>query len=176
MPEPLSDRLDALRRERDAFLDALARLDAPARATHPDPDAWSPVEIAEHVYRAEASTLRGVEKQLAAGEARKDVGPYRPWALDLLLAAMEAPKRLKVPEGARGIAPEGMPYDDLREAWAGLGPRWDAAAAHPAVDEAPLVRHPMVGALTFEGAVRFLTAHAARHRRQLERAIRAVTA
>lgn len=178
MPDPLPALLDALRRERTDFLDALAALDEGTRTARPAHDAWSPVEIGEHIYRAEAAMLRGVEKQLAAGEARKDVGPYRRGALLLLLAAMRAPIRLTVPEAARGIVPEGIPYDALREAWAGLDARWSAAgsAVAPDLGSTPLIRHPLAGALTFADAVRFLAAHAARHRRQLDRAVRSFSA
>ncbi len=58
-------------------------------------------------------------------------------------------------------------------AWAALGPRWSAAAVGAAgLEKTPLVRHPLAVALTLNDAVRFLAAHAARHRRQLARTAR----
>ena len=74
MPASLSDHLGALARERAALLGALEGMDASARTAPPAPAAWSPVEIGEHVYRVEAAMLGGIERQLAAGNARKDVG------------------------------------------------------------------------------------------------------
>jgi uncharacterized damage-inducible protein DinB len=175
MPAALADRLGALDCERAAFLEALARLDPGRRTARPAPDAWSPLDVAEHVFRVEHATLRGLEKQLAAGDARRDVGPHARAGVLLLLAAMRSPKKLKVPEGARGVAPEGMDYEALREAWDALGPRWEAAvASFPAtLAGTPLLRHPIAGALTLDDALRFLVAHASRHRRQLARAARA---
>src|SRR5690606_27987844 len=111
-----------------------------------------PVEIAEHVYRVEAVTLRGLERQLAAGDARRDVGPHSRAGVVLLLAAMRSPKQLEMPGGARGIAPEGMGYEAVRAAWAELPARWDAAVASfpEALERTPLLRHPAAGALTLE--------------------------
>jgi uncharacterized damage-inducible protein DinB len=178
MPAALTDRLAALDRERAAFLDALDHLAPEARATRPAPEAWSALEIGEHTFRAEHAVLRGLEKQLAAGDARADVGRHNPAGIVLLLAAMRAPKKLKVPEGARGIVPEGMDYAALRDAWAALGGRWAAAVAAfpPSLERTPLLRHPVAGALTLEEALRFLTAHTSRHRRQVARAARAAGA
>ena len=176
MSTPLPDRLAALHRERAAFLDALARLTPSERAASTAAGAWSPAEIGEHVYRVEAVTLRGLERQVAAGDARKDVGPYSRASVVVLLAAMRSPKRIRVPEGARGIMPEGMDYEALCAAWAALPARWDAlVTAFPeALARTPLVRHPIVGALTLDDALRFLVAHTSRHRRQLGRAADAV--
>ncbi|HLT47440.1 MAG TPA: DinB family protein [Rubricoccaceae bacterium] len=173
-PATLADRLAALHNERDAFLDALARLAPAERTATPAPGKWSPVEIAEHVYRVEAVTLRGLERQLAAGDARRDVGPHSRAGVVLLLAAMRSPKQLEMPGGARGIAPEGMGYEAVRAAWAELPARWDAAVASfpPALERTPLLRHPVAGALTLDDALRFLAAHTSRHRRQLARAAR----
>lgn len=174
MPAALADRLAALDRERAAFLDALDRLAPEARTASPSPGAWSPLEIGEHTFRAERAMLRGLEKQLEAGDARVDMGRYNPAGIVLLLAAMRAPKKLRIPEGARGVAPEGMDYEALREAWGGLGARWSVAVASfpAALEKTALLRHPVTGALTLGEALRFLTAHASRHRRQLARAAR----
>jgi hypothetical protein len=173
----LADRLEALHRERAAFLEALDRVAPEQRAARPRPEAWSPLDVGEHVYRVEHAALRGLEKQLAAGEARKDVGPYTRAGVILLLAAMRSPKKLKVPEAARGITPEGMDHEALRAAWTGLAARWDAAVASfpPALAGTPLLRHPIAGALTLDDAFRFLVAHTSRHRRQLGRLARAAS-
>lgn len=172
MPASLTDLARALSQERDALLDRLAALSPEARSAAQAPGAWSPLEIAEHVYRAEAAIIRGAEKQVAAGDDRKPVGERSRARVGLLHTAMRAPKKIRVPEGARGVHPEGMAYEDLRAAWADVGRRLDAlVAGFPAgLTETPLLRHPISGALTLADALRFLQLHAARHRRQIERA------
>ena len=178
MPAPLASRLDALARERDGYLDVLEGLTPEARTRRPAPEAWSPLEIAEHVFRVERAMLRGLEKQSAAGDARTGVGARSAVRVAALVVAMRTPRPIRMPQGTRGIAPEGMAYEALRTEWASLPARWEAAtAALPAsLSAAPLLKHPIAGALTLGDALRFLVAHAARHRRQLARSVRAAPA
>lgn len=177
MPSALSPLVAALAQERAAFLDGLTALTPAQRSTAPAPGAWSPLEVAEHAYRTERAMLRGVEKQLAAGDARTDVGPRLDRRVDALLEALRSPKRFAVPEGAR-VHPAGMAYDKLHAAWSALGSCWDdvARTLPPALLATPLIRHPLGGPMTTEDALRFLILHTARHLGQFRRAAAALAA
>ena len=122
--------------------------------------------------------LRGLERQLAAGDTRAAVGERSGVRVTALLAALHSPKRFRVPESAGGLSPEGMAYTALREEWTDVGERWRAAVESlpPGLGATPLVRHPYAGPLTVTDTLRFLAAHAARHRRQFDRASAAALA
>ncbi|NNF57044.1 MAG: DinB family protein [Rhodothermaceae bacterium] len=170
----LRSLLNDLAHERDAFLEALAALPPDARTASPSADTWSPLEIGEHVFKAERSMLTGLERQLERGDARKDLGgPSRAKATALLMA-MRSPQRFQAPTTVPDLALQGMPYEELRTQWTALAPRWEAAASIPEdLATVGLVRHPYAGPLTAKDALRFLVAHTARHSRQLNRTVRA---
>lgn len=171
MATSLSALADALAHERTAFLEALAALGPARRTAPPAPGAWSALEIGEHAFRAERATLRGVEKQLAVGDERRDVGSRSAARVKGLLMALQSPKKFRVPAGARGVHPEGMTYEALRAAWEALPLRWTQVVdtVPPPLLETPLIRHPLGGPMTVEDALRFLTVHTARHLRQVQR-------
>jgi uncharacterized damage-inducible protein DinB len=174
MPVSLLDRVALLAHERQAFLEALASLSPEARSHRPEADVWSPLDIAEHVFRVERASLAGLERQVAAGPERKALGSASRAKLAALLFALRSPKKFSVPEGARGITPEGIAYEVLCAEWAALEPRWTAvlAALPPDLESVALIKHPIAGPLTADGTLQFLLVHAARHRGQLHRAIR----
>jgi len=176
VPRPLRAHLDALARAHRTFLDAVDALPADVRERRPSPEAWSPVEILEHLVRTEDATLRAVEHQIAAGDARKDLGPTSRLKTAALLLRLASPMPLRVPERARGIHPErDTPFEALRERFTAFDARWQAVAETlpDALAGVGLMKHPVIGALTAADAARFMTAHVVRHRGQVARAVRA---
>ncbi|HYE96229.1 MAG TPA: DinB family protein [Rubricoccaceae bacterium] len=165
---PLVSRLD---HERERFVAAMDRLPRAVRAARPGAEAWSPLEIAEHVFLAERAMLRGLRRQVEAGEARRDIGRASRWKAVALMAVTRAPVKVRAPKQAP-IHPTGeTPWETLRAEWTALGAGWRALAEAfpPALERAALVRHPVAGPLTTASTLRFLAAHAARHFGQLKR-------
>lgn len=174
----LSAAVAALDRARDAFLAALDAVPSGVRATRPAPDAWSADDVAEHLMRTERGLLGGLERQVTAGDARRDVGPPDAAALDRLLAHLDDDGfRYAMPEKAAPfIAPDAMDPADVRREWDDLAARWHRLTETFPVDfvETGLVRHPLIGAVTAEGTARFVAAHIVHHQRQLQRILAAV--
>ena len=171
---PLRSLLADLARERDAFLDALAALEPESRTIRPSADAWAPLEIAEHTFKAERSMLTGLERQLGRGDARNDLGAPSRTKTTALLMAMRSPQRFQAPTTVPDMALESMTYEELQSQWSALAPRWKAAvlSLSEELETAGLVRHPYAGPLTAKDTLRFLVAHTARHVRQLKRTTR----
>lgn len=172
MSSTLVGMVDRLNDQRGAFVEALDSLRPEQRALKPSLEAWSPVEIAEHVYRSERAVLRGLERQLdPAGERRELSRPSRA-KFAALMVAFRSPKKFKVPEGASASAPGGMTYHEIREGWFGFPAQWEAILGLIPKDllDVGLIRHPISGPMTLGQCAQFLTAHTARHLKQLERA------
>lgn len=168
--------LDDLDRARDAFIGRVDGLSERQRAYHTDGDAWSPVEIAEHLWRVEAGLLRGLEKQVQAGDDRRDLGPRRPGGLDALAEQMRAGRRMRMPERvAPYIAPQGASWSDVRAGWRETGAAWRrvAAAVPEALADVGVLMHAVTGPLTPVEGVRFAALHIEHHDRQLDRTLAA---
>lgn len=163
----------ALDAQRRTFLDELDALTPHHRAGRPAADAWSADDVAEHLMRTERGLVRGLERQIAAGDARRDVGAPSADALAMLIARLsDEAFRYAMPEAAVPyIAPAGLDPADVRAEWDALAARWrDLAGTFPPdLASVGLIRHPLIGAVTAEGTARFAAAHVAHHRRQLAR-------
>ena len=164
--------LDSLDDTREAFLDRVESMTDAQRAFRPAPDAWSPVEIAEHVWRVEKATLRGLDRQVRAGDDLRDLGPRTPGGLDRLAEAMAGGMRIAMPEPeAPYIRPQGLTLAEVRVAWSETGRAWRrvAQSVPPGLAEVGVVGHSLAGPLTPAESARFAALHATHHGRQLDR-------
>ena len=169
----LDRALDDLDATREAFI---ARVDGMAdgqRAFRPAPDAWSPVEVAEHVWRTEKGLAWGLDRQVQAGDDRRDLGPRRPGGIDRLAAAMRSGEvRMRVPErSVPYIAPQGTSWDEVRAGWRAAGDEWRrvAATVPDGLADVGVLSHPVAGPLTPAEGARFAALHAEHHGHQLDR-------
>ena len=172
MSSTLSGLVDRLNDQRGAFVEALDALPPKLRTLKPSPEAWSPVEIAEHVYNSERAVLRGLERQLDPAGERRELGRPSRAKFAALMVALRSPKKFKVPEGASAAAPGGMTYDEIRDGWFGFPAQWEAILGLIPEDllDVGLIRHPISGSMTLSQSAQFLAVHTARHLKQLERA------
>ncbi len=166
--------VDSLDVVRGAFLASLDALPPAARVVRPADGAWSADDVAEHLMRTERGLVGGLERQIAAGDARRDVGTPSTDALTMLLDRLTDDESLRYPmpeAAAPFIAPTGLDPADVRAEWHDLAARWRRLVETlPAdIDGVGLVRHPLIGAVTAAGAARFVAAHIAHHERQLGR-------
>ena len=172
MPD-LRPALDDLDATREAFLARVDALTDDQRAFRPAPGTWSPVEIAEHVWRVEAGLARGLDKQVQAGNDRRDLGPRRPGGMDRLTAAMQGGEaRMRMPERAAPyIAPQGASWDEVRAGWRATGDEWRrvVATVPDGLADVGVLSHPLAGPLTPAEGARFAALHAEHHGHQLDR-------
>lgn len=169
----LEELLGQLSAERRAFVDALDSLPREICTSKPSTDAWSPLEIAEHVFKTERSMLRGVSKQLDPESERRTLGKPSRTMFIALIVALRSPVKFKVPSKATAVAPGTMTYEEIRADWLGFEEQWRTIAESIPNDLAliGLVRHPVIGPMTLNQCLHFLVAHSARHFKQLERTV-----
>ena len=168
----LDRALNDLDTTREAWIARVEALSDDQRAFRPGPDAWSPVEIAEHLWRTEKGLAWGLDRQVQAGDDRRDLGPRQPGAMDRLAAAMDGGGRRKMPESAaRHIAPRGASWDEVRAGWRATGNEWRrvATTVPDALAETGVLFHAIAGPLTPAEGARFAALHAEHHGHQLDR-------
>lgn len=169
LADALAD-LDAARRDVFAALDAFP---PDQRAVRPADDAWSADDVAEHLMRTERGFVVGLERQIAAGDARRDVGPPSAEALAILVdRLLRADFRYRMPgPAAPYITPTGLDPDEVRAEWGALAARLCEIAGTfpPELAGVGLLRHPVIGAMDAAGTLRFAAAHLRHHQHQLDR-------
>ena len=168
----LSAALDYLDDTREAFIARVDALTDDQRAFRPAPDAWSPVEIAEHLWRTEKGFAWVLDRQIQAGDGRRDLGPRDPDGMARLTRAMRSGERMKMPpQSARHIAPQGLPWAEVRAGWRATADEWRrvAATVPDALAAVGLFGHPIAGPMTAAEGARFAALHAEHHGRQFDR-------
>ena len=173
MASSLSTLIERLDEERQSFVDALDAAPPDLLTSKPSADAWSPLEIAEHVYRTERSVLRGVSKQLDPENERRNIGEPSRARFIALIVALRSPAKFKVPPNAAAVVPGEMAYEEIRADWTSFQAQWESIMANfpTEFESVGLTRHPVSGPMTLGQGLQFLAVHAARHLRQFERAL-----
>jgi uncharacterized damage-inducible protein DinB len=161
-------KIDRRRGELMAMADALS---AEQLTFRPAPDAWSALDVIEHLVKVEEAIAyhakpRSPRRPLEAAQTKAKLG-----IMGLVFAAGG---RIRVP--IQGILPlGGVTLTDLARRWeaaqALLGERLEQFG--PEDWSRPMMRHPMIGRLTPAEALRFIYWHMGHHRRQIARIRRA---
>ena len=168
----LDRALDDLDAAREAFVARVGALTDAQRTYRPAPEAWSPTEIAEHLWRTEKGLAWGLDRQVQAGDDRRDLGPRDPDGMNRLRDALGSGGRMRMPESvARHIAPQGASWDEVRGAWRATGDEWRrvAATVPDGLAGVGVLSHAISGPLTPAEGARFAALHAEHHGRQLDR-------
>lgn len=167
----LAPRYRDLERRSDALLESISSLTPEQRSFRPGPDAWSAVQVADHLARTERSVLDGLQRGLPEHLRRRKLRHVL--AYPMVLAVMRVPVKVKAP--LREIVPrEVRPFDVVREEWAAARRGLRKHLEGLADDEvsAPLIRHPVAGPAGADKLLTFLAAHVRHHEFQLGRLVR----
>ena len=166
--QKLFARIESRRREIVAEAD---RLTADQLTFRPAPNAWSALDVLEHLVKIEeaiAARVRPREPRRLGEAVRAKT------ALVIMRVLFLARGRIKVP--VQGVLPlGGVTLSDLVS-------RWEAAQAAlrerlegfgPEDWSRPMMRHPLIGLLTPSEGLTFIRRHMDHHRRQIARIRRA---
>lgn len=158
---------ERLARERRAFMALVESLSAEQLRMRAREDAWSVLEIAEHVVIAERVVLCDLADITTLPEKPHRSGFRRAIVLGVLTLGIpvEVPSRAMRPGGARDV-------DALRVLWDEAEAWLLEFARHEELRRRAVFEHPIAGALTLSEAVRLDLAHIRRHRRQIASILR----
>ena len=168
---PLPSSADLLAERRAAFVLRLNRYTDAQRAFKPAPDAWSPENVAEHVWRTERGTQIGLRRALAAGDRRPDIGPTQPEKMAALEAFFaDGTQRTTVPTASlEFVGPRGQSWAETKAGWTETEMRWGHIEIPDGLEGVGVVPHPRAGPMDPESTFRFLAAHTRHHLFQLDR-------
>lgn len=166
MSTPLLNLIQSLDGQRLALLGELEALSVDMLKTRPRPDAWSILEILEHVVVAESVILRGLPPRAGLVAQPRNLGHRVKYGLVTLILRFRIP--VKVP--SRRMLPTGQAsLADLRTAWDGhlAWLRALVAEDEEAARRSAFFTHPVAGPVTLVQALRMDLLHVGIHRRQI---------
>ncbi|MDX1934326.1 MAG: DinB family protein [Capsulimonadales bacterium] len=161
--ETIEDTLRRLKQQREMLLMRVALLGDLRQRVPPNSKTWSPLQIVDHLTRAEAEYLRFIEEGEKQGVARRR--PSRSPMIPILVWLMR--KRISVP-----TIPSMVPSADPRS-FAELKSEWDSvrislieklSGSDPKI---PVVLNPILGPMNAEQTVRLIEAHVDYHMAQI---------
>ena len=161
--------LAKLETRRRALIAEADKLSAAQLTFRPSPNAWSALDVIEHLVKVEEAIASRVRPREARGLVE---GARVKVALGIMRVVFTVRGRVKVP--VQAILPlGGATLSDLVS-------RWEAAqvALRERLEgfgeqdwSRPMMRHPLLGRLTPAECLSFLRWHIAHHRRQIRRAV-----
>ncbi len=164
----LGEQLQRIEAMRDALLDEVAAAPDATRRRRPSPDAWSALEVVEHLVLAERVVLgpsaQWRDRPSASRSLRDRVRYY--------MVRFVLQQRIKVSTPSPEMRPSGrVSFTKLREAWIAQQDALrefvlslDAAGARRAI-----FHHPIAGPLTVRQALQLLEVHLRGHAAQVHR-------
>ena len=171
MRPELAVEFDGLERRRAALLERLARY-PDARLRHrPRPNAWSLLEVAEHLMLAERATLESIVRPAT----KRPLVPKWYDRIMHLLIARTLESAVRIPVTGRILTPEGrLPLAELAERWGDVHASWRSYLSEETLEPAAHVfRHPLGAVMTRAETLAFLKRHFDHHHHQVERIERA---
>lgn len=172
----LAVRLERLEKARREVLSRLSGIDESTLNRCPADDAWSVIQVLHHVILVEELSIGYIERKrtdTTAGRAGLKER-VRSW---MLRVAMRSPLRFDAPSVSTDL-PARDSLDDVASRWEEVRTRIRRTLEEipaDAVDRA-IYRHPVIGVMSLDQAVRFLEDHLAHHERQIDRTLGAVEA
>lgn len=161
---------DAFERRKSNFLSELAGLDEAQLHFRPAPEAWSLLDVADHLSRTEAAVAKALAEGIPADRAKRKLKHVL--KLRLVLIALSLPVRVPVPPNSQNIRPgSDLTLDGVRESWgAHRRSLAEQLASYGDADmQRMVVRHPIAGPVAPRHTIAFLNAHFDHHRYQVAR-------
>lgn len=178
MPK-LHTQLLQLNKELDSLLTYLSLFPSEKLQQRPSPNAWSVMEILQHVMLAEKLSVAYVGKKIQHPKGLKKAGMIERCRLMLLRFFLYAPLKFKAPSMvAEQHFNSQTDLDTLANNWRSI-----RATMASLLEEFPpellgtnIYRHALAGRLTLDGMFLFFEGHFRRHRKQIEKTLQAVGA
>jgi hypothetical protein len=172
MNERVGQRYEKLEEVRRRIVATIDGIDSERLNRAPAQGGWSAAQVIGHIVLAESRTLEYLTKKLSDPSRLHRAGLKERFNGWLVVVVMGLPIRVRAPEIVADVPERADPAE--------LCSRWERVRAdlRALLDTIPdsllgtcLFRHPVAGPMTVEAALDFMTAHASRHAKQLDRAL-----
>lgn len=160
--------------ERDAFLQELSKFSNEALNKKPNQNAWSALEVVEHLIKSEYYSLKYIEKKMSFNPSFEKAGLKTNFRYVMVKISMWSPFSIKAPVAVSQFSSQSN-FEDLKS-------KWDKEREKLALflEDFPsnlldkeVYKHPAVGKITVPQMLKFFSLHVNRHRKQAIRTVKA---
>ena len=141
----------------------------------PSPEAWSTVQVMQHLITAEAASLAYIKKKLSYTNKIPKAGLMSFFRRISLSIIFSFPLKFKAPKGLETF-PEHANFNSLKNQWASqrLELQHFMDSIPDNMFKTALWRHAVVGKMSMTQMLSFFHAHTERHRGQIDRTLKKV--
>ena len=142
----------------------------------PAPDAWSALQVLQHLTSAESLSMQYLQKKLVLPPDSFEKTGAGTWLRCLVLRlSMMSPLKFKAPKAVNEETfPQKANFEQVVKNWRAA--RLELArlleSIEPDYFSRNIYKHPRAGKMTVDGMLDFFQEHFDRHRRQIERALK----
>lgn len=163
-----AELLTELETKKSSFLLKLDRLTDEQKSFRRSEGAWSTVQVADHVVRAERRSVDAIMKHHGMPSKTRNLKDILGYGAVWFVLKAGLKVKNPVPQAAPADQPD---FEEIRQIWQGarndLQGHLESLQVESLQDAA--YRHPIAGPFTVEEALVFLNRHLAHHTRQLDR-------
>ena len=145
----------------------------------PSEEAWSVLQVMQHVMGAEAGAIAYVQKKLSFEPQLEKAGVMSEMRSLILNASLSLPVKIKAPAAISGenLATD-LTFWEVAKQWKQQRKNLETYLASLPGDlfERDLYKHPMSGKMTLRSMLSFFNVHMDRHVRQIRRTLKKVDA
>jgi uncharacterized damage-inducible protein DinB len=171
MDGKLKSQFEKAEQLKNKMLAAIENASKEQRHFKPEKDAWSMLDVSQHLLQSEREILRQMEKYHIKNTPKANLGAKLRAALTYIV--LRLPIKIKVPKAATAsIFPRsGVEMEELVKEWAEIRKRMDSLLSALPSDklDAYIFKHPLSGLFTPKMTIQFMCEHISHHLKQIER-------
>ena len=168
---PIEKQFNKIEEQRRLLLDEIARLSHEQQNFKPSPEAWSILQVVNHLLYAEANSVKYLQKKMQGVSSVPKGGVLSGVRSFALNVALRLPVKYKAPKFALPVQEEVYVFENIREQWNEVRDEFrkilDQIDAD--TDEKLIFKHPVAGRLNIYQTLSFLHEHIEHHFKQVER-------
>lgn len=168
---PVEKQFKSIEEQRKNLLDEIAKLSHTQQNFKPAPEAWSILQVVNHLLYAETNVVKYMLKKIQGIATVEKAGVQAKVRSAVLNTFLKSPLKFKAPKAAMPAQEEVYIFENLRRQWnevrAEFGKILDQL--NPADAEKLLFKHPISGKFNIYQTMSFLQEHIAHHIRQIGR-------
>lgn len=174
MKEKTLVKLDHLDKKLQLLLEKLATIPLEKLKKQPPAGGWSAIQVMQHVFSVENSSLQYLQKKVSFNPELKKAGLLAWWRITKFKIAYNLPLKFKAPKIVDPTLQEASPsFWEISKQWKETRStlRKFLVDANPDLFEKELYKHPLVGKMSLFNMLEFFDGHFKRHEKQLWRVL-----
>lgn len=168
---PVEKKFKEIEAQRKSLLDEIAKLSHAQQNFKPSPEAWSILQVLNHLVYAETNTVKYMHKKMQGIATVEKAGVSAKVRLFALNTFLRSPLKFKAPKAALPVQEDVYIFDNLRKQWDEVRSEFGEILdlLNPADADKLIFKHPISGKFNIYQTMSFIHEHIGHHIKQIER-------